>query len=515
MEDSFLLYRDSSSEGKKPYFSRHDIIKDLNLDIVFRTMSRGDVLISENVNRIMMLPLKTPEQVLYRQAIIKDFHNNEDLIEAMYECVLEQQKALATFKEETEKNRTRQARKASQIIETLNYLGNGQDGLVYIKNLLAKYKDKLKSEGLNSLLKRLMDLPLEQIKEKLQDMDFFVSGGETGYTFQFGGGFKITKASVNYCRAMGRVQKKQKQGGFKKFYDKYIKKNSMQINNNEELQKDVEYLEEFTLQQILRIFQPYLSEMMAFYSHFTEEISFYKGVFNIMKRMEELGIKLVMPEPAPAGSKDTEFKNLYELPMAVYMQRRPVGNSISLCNNILTLVTGANQGGKSTFLRSYGVAQVLMQCGMPVSADHFMAQLYKQVFTHFTRKGDEQLNSGRLQEELKRMSEMVQAAEPHSIFLLNESFASTTEKEGSQIADGILHAFYDKEITTIMVTHLFQLARSLYNKKIPCVEFLIAERKDDGTRTFKMMPGKPEYTSYGTDLFNKLWQNPEKKMADL
>ena len=214
MEDSFLLYRDSSSEGKKPYFSRHDIIKDLNLDIVFRTMSRGDVLISENVNRIMMLPLKTPEQVLYRQAIIKDFHNNEDLIEAMYECVLEQQKALATFKEETEKNRTRQARKASQIIETLNYLGNGQDGLVYIKNLLAKYKDKLKSEGLNSLLKRLMDLPLEQIKEKLQDMDFFVSGGETGYTFQFGGGFKITKASVNYCRAMGRVQKKQKQGGF-------------------------------------------------------------------------------------------------------------------------------------------------------------------------------------------------------------------------------------------------------------------------------------------------------------
>ncbi len=234
-----------------------------------------------------------------------------------------------------------------------------------------------------------------------------------------------------------------------------------------------------------------------------------------MKRMEELGIKLVMPEPAPAGSKDTEFKNLYELPMAVYMQRRPVGNSISLCNNILTLVTGANQGGKSTFLRSYGVAQVLMQCGMPVPADHFMAPLYKQVFTHFTRREDEQLNSGRLQEELKRMSEMVQAAEPHSIFLLNESFASTTEKEGSQIADGILHAFYDKEITTIMVTHLFQLARSLYNKKIPCVEFLIAERKDDGTRTFKMMPGKPEYTSYGTDLFNKLWQNPEKKMADL
>lgn len=61
MTDSFLLYKDSSTEGKKPYFSKYDIIKDLNLDIIFRTMSRGDVLVSENINKIMMLPLKTPE----------------------------------------------------------------------------------------------------------------------------------------------------------------------------------------------------------------------------------------------------------------------------------------------------------------------------------------------------------------------------------------------------------------------------------------------------------------------
>ena len=77
-------------------------------------------------------------------------------------------------------------------------------------------------------------------------------------------------------------------GGFQKLYNKYVKKNSVQINNNEELQKDVEYLEEFTLQHILKIFQPYLSEVMLFYSHFTEEIAFYMGVINFMKRMEEL-----------------------------------------------------------------------------------------------------------------------------------------------------------------------------------------------------------------------------------
>ncbi len=243
-----------------------------------------------------------------------------------------------------------------------------------------------------------------------------------GYTFQFGGGLKIDNATVNYCRTKQRIQKKQKQGGFKKLYNKYVKKNSVQINNNEELQKDIEYLEEFTLRHILKIFQPYLSEIMLFYSHFTEEIAFYVGVINFMKRMEELYITLVMPEPQQTGTKDTEFKNLYELSMAVYMQKKPVGNDISLKDNKLVIVTGANQGGKSTFLRSYGIAQVLMQCGMPVPAERFSAPVYSQVFTHFTRREDEQLNSGRLQAELERMAKMVSAAKPHSLFLLNESF---------------------------------------------------------------------------------------------
>lgn len=422
MTDSFLLYKDSSTEGKKPYFSKYDIIKDLNLDIIFRTMSRGDVLVSENINKIMMLPLKTPEEIIYRQEIINDFYQNQDLLEEIYGCVLKQQKALAEYKEETNKNRSRQMGKASQIIETLNYLGSGQNGLLFICQLLEKYNGKLESEGLQGLYTRLCCLPLKEIKEKLEDMDFFISGGETGYTFQFGGGHKIDNATVNYCRTKQRIQKKQKQGGFKKLYNKYVKKNSVQINNNEELQKDIEYLEEFTLRHILKIFQPYLSEIMLFYSHFTEEIAFYVGVINFMKRMEELYITLVMPEPQQTGTKDTEFKNLYELSMAVYMQKKPVGNDISLKDNKLVIVTGANQGGKSTFLRSYGIAQVLMQCGMPVTAERFSAPVYSQVFTHFTRREDEQLNSGRLQAELERMAKMVSAAKPHSLFLLNESF---------------------------------------------------------------------------------------------
>ena len=145
-----------------------------------------------------------------------------------------------------------------------------------------------------------------------------------------------------------------------------------------------------------------------------------------------------------------------------------------------------------------------MQCGMPVPASKFSAPIYPQIFTHFTRSEDEQLSNGRLSEELQRMSNMVDKAVPDSLFLLNESFASTTEKEGSKIAEGILRAFYEKRITTMMVTHLYQLAKKLYDESPAGSHFLVAERTENGTRTFKMLVGEPTYTSFGTDLFQVL-----------
>ncbi len=417
-----------------------------------------------------MVPLGEPDEILYRQNIIKDFYRQEELLGSLYECAVRQQKALRIFKEAEEKNRSKSTKKAGEILDTLEYLKQGQEDLLLIRDLLAENRESLHSEGLLSLLGRL----------------------------------KIDHAVVNYCESTKRPRKRAKQGGLQKFYYNFVKRNAIPMHGNEALQQDVNHLKEFTMQQVLKIFESYLHKMMKFFEHFSEEMAFYQGVVNFMVRMKELNIILSMPVPLQIGTKDTKFQELYELSMAIYLQSKPVGNTLDLMDNRLTLVTGANQGGKSTFLRSYGIAQVLMQCGMPVPAREFTAPIYRQIFTHFTRREDEQLNSGRLREELQRMSDMIKAAGPGCVFLLNESFASTTEREGSKIAEGILKAFYEKEITTIMVTHLFQLAKTLYEKKLDGTYFLVAERKPDGARTYRMLPGEPGYTSYGTDLFEIL-----------
>ena len=498
--EPYLLYRDSSTDGKKSYAFPRDVIKDLNLDIVFKTMAKQDELIYEKSRRVMMLPLTTPEEITYRQEVLRDFRRQDTMLEDFYAIALRQNKALKDLKAAIKSNRAKSTRKTGELFDCLNYLMQGQDDLIKLRELLLQKKDAWQSEGVRNLLAMLRTTPLDSIKERLREANSLTTGCEAGYTFQFGGGMKMEKAELNFIRPIGDVKK----NGLENFYMTFVKRNAILLGTDVTLLEDVNHLAEETLGQIIAIFQQYLQKMMVFYEHYCEEIAFYMGAVQFMKRMDELFVTLKMPEPKPMGTRDATFDQLYELSMAVYTQRKPVGNSVTLENNRLTLITGANQGGKSTFLRSYGIAQVLMQCGMPVPASRFSAPVYAQIFTHFTRSEDEQLSNGRLSEELQRMSNMITKTVPNSLFLLNESFASTTEKEGSKIAEGIINAFYEKNITTMMVTHLYQLAKKKYDEAKEGSHFLVAERTENGTRTFKMLPGEPTYTSFGTDLFKVL-----------
>ena len=498
--EPYLLYRDSSTEGKRSYAFTRDIVKDLNLDIIFKTMAREDSLIAEKARRIVLMPLQTPEEILYRQEVVRDLRHEYGVLEDLYAIAQRQNKAIRLYKEEMKRSRAKSTKDTGELFEKLNYLLQGQSDLLKLRELLFLKMDEWQSEGIKNLLERLKELPLEGIQQRLKEAESLFTGCEAEYTFQFGGGLKIENAVLNEIRPDAA----KKKSGLVKLRLPFVKKNELLIGSDVSLKEDLSHLAEETLREILVIFQPYFQNMIRFYEHFIEEISFYMGVVQFMKRMEPLYITMMMPVPSPVGTTDTEFDNLYELSMAIYSQRKPVGNSITLKDNRMTLITGANQGGKSTFLRSYGIAQVLMQCGMPVPASRFCAPVYPQIFTHFTRSEDEQLSNGRLSEELQRMSNMVDKAVPNSIFLLNESFASTTEKEGSKIAEGILNAFYEKSISTMMVTHLYQLAKKKYDEAKDGSHFLVAERTENGTRTFKMLPGEPTYTSFGTDLFKVL-----------
>jgi DNA mismatch repair ATPase MutS len=186
-----------------------------------------------------------------------------------------------------------------------------------------------------------------------------------------------------------------------------------------------------------------------------------------------------------------------------------VGNDVDADGKQLIMITGANQGGKSTFLRSVGLAQLMMQAGMFVAAHSFTASVSTGVFTHFKREEDATMEKGKLDEELDRMDTIAGQIRPGCLLLCNESFASTNEREGSEIARQIIRALTEAGIRIIFVTHMYDLAGRYYATHDPAALFLRAERRPDGHRTFRVPPGEPMPTSYGQDLYQQVFGTAE------
>src|SRR6266496_1377553 len=240
--------------------------------------------------------------------------------------------------------------------------------------------------------------------------------------------------------------------------------------------------------------------ILSFFTMLRTELAFYIGCLNLHGQLAQMGEPTCFPVPVAPGEHRLCFQGLYDVCLALIMKQKIVGNDVNADNKDLMMITGANQGGKSTFLRGIGLSQVMMQCGLFVPAESFSANVAAGLFTHYKREEDTTMESGKLDEELSRMSDIVDTITSNSIVLFNESFAATNEREGSEIARQIITALLEKGIKVFFVTHLYQCAHGFYNNKLANAIFLRAERRTDGTRTFKLTEGEPLQTSYGEDL---------------
>ena len=239
--------------------------------------------------------------------------------------------------------------------------------------------------------------------------------------------------------------------------------------------------------------------ILDFFRMLRLELGFYVGCLNLRDRLTNKGEPTCFPEPLVSGKPMLSARGLYDPCLSLRVEQRVVGNDVTADDRLLVMITGANQGGKSTFLRAIGLAQLMMQCGMFVPAQSFRANLCDGLFTHFKGEEDAGMKSGKLDEELSRMSSIVDNLSPDSIVLLNESFGSTNEREGSEIARQIVRGLVERGIKVFLVTHLFDLAQGFHLAKMDDALFLRAERLADGRRTFRLIEGEPLPTSYGED----------------
>ncbi len=237
------------------------------------------------------------------------------------------------------------------------------------------------------------------------------------------------------------------------------------------------------------------------------ELAFYVGCINLSETIKQYEMPICLPSMLTKETYHRSWDELYDISLLLSKKSKVIGNEMDVKSKKLYLITGANQGGKTTFLRSVGQAQLMAQSGMFVCAKEFTGPIRDGIFTHFKKEEDKTLISGRLDEELKRMSDIVNHLNENSLVLSNESFAATNEREGSEINNQITRALIENGVEVFSVTHLYTYASSFLDEKE--VYFLLAERLDDGRRTYRMIEGEPLVTAYGEDLYHEIFDANE------
>lgn len=245
----------------------------------------------------------------------------------------------------------------------------------------------------------------------------------------------------------------------------------------------------------------------SFFLTMKKELAFYLGGVLLYERLQKKSIPVCFPVPE-AEKQNFSCRNLYAVSLALQEENATVANTVEAGQQALVMITGANHGGKTTFLRGLGQAVRMMGCGLFVAAESFCAGTGK-VFTHFTRSEDRLLQSGKLSEELQRLNILMSCMQKGDMLLLNESFSSTNEYEGSQIAVEILQGLLLAGIRVVFVTHFYYLAAYFYNQAREDFLFLRAEKDRSGRNVFRLGVGEPLPTAYGQEIYRQVFGENE------
>ncbi|MEO8851445.1 MAG: hypothetical protein ABI360_06920, partial [Allobranchiibius sp.] len=251
---------------------------------------------------------------------------------------------------------------------------------------------------------------------------------------------------------------------------------------------------------VARALSEAVDHMLDFFVALRAETAFYLGAVNLQAKLTALGHEVCRPSVQAPG-RALYAAGLYEPCLALRSGHQVIGNDLRSDGIDLIVVTGANQGGKSTFLRSMGLAFVMAQSGMFVAASQFSCSITTGLFTHFMREEDRTMVAGKFDEELDRMSTIVDHIQPGGLLLCNESFAATNEREGSQIAAELVAALREQGVRVVFVTHMFDLAhRYVGDDAALCLR---ADRSDDGNRSLRLQVAPPTPTAFGADLYRR------------
>jgi hypothetical protein len=488
-----LLYsNDEFPAGPPPAHRWQWLVADLGLGEVFDAMSGGDQYLHSVASAVVLTSLTQPTDIAYRQAVLSDCLAATETIGQIYElagvAIAEEKKIWSVFTN-VPRGRLHRAVKVLALfsghLRTLRQIADSSIGV-------------MQSEGLKSLMKAIQtELTDSYLDEMAHHLDLLeLRSGVLASARPGPGGtssdWRIhlsAEPALNWWRRLLLMVRKS---------------DSLRLVAGPGDDR-ADLLQGEALDEAAAALAGAMSHVLSFFTSLRFELAFYLGAVNLYRRLEDKGEATCLPTPGSASDGVWQACGLYDVGLALLSDAVLVGNDLEADGRSLLLITGANQGGKSTFLRALGLAQMLMQSGLFVPARSFSAPVRQGVLTHYKQEEDSGSGLGKLEEELARMSQVLDGLRPGSLVLLNESFSSTNETEGAAIASGLIEGLLEAGVAVACVTHSFELADYFVRGGRDEVTFLQAERREDGSRSFRLLPAPPSPTSHAEDLYREVF----------
>ncbi len=492
-----ILFERPEDAGGADQSQEPDFFSDLNLDQVVDWVTAGREIY--RLTPFFYVPLHDPGAVTYRHQVMRDLEKEPVLaaVQAFAGHMRQMRECLAQARELRYRYQKERwfldaaavyCEAVTSLTDDLAGLGVTSRGFRAFREYLTGYAA---SDGFTSLVSAT-----RQRYDELDAVDYSVL---------------IRGTRVRVSRYDGEPDYSAQVGEtFAKFNEGAVKDYRVAFRDG----PDMSHVEAQILERVARLypetyqalddyctrFRHYLDPAIA---AFDREVQFYVAYLEFIAPLKHAGLAFCYPQISDR-SKEIHANESFDLALAGKLVPE---NSAVVCNDFfmagperICVVSGPNQGGKTTFARMFGQLHYLASLGYPVPGQDARLFLPDQVFTHFERKEDITTLRGKLEDELTRIHQILQQAASDSIVIMNESFTSTTLDDALLLGTEVMQRLIRLDLLGVYVTFVDELA-SLSPSTVSMVSTIVPDNPAE--RTYKLVRKPADGLAYAAAIAEK------------